>query len=112
MKVNKDPHTPLTFNNNIVYQATLRELSGVILDNHLSFEEHVRLVFSKINKTIGLLLQASMPQFFNSSVLQSQYQHFLLYTKILLDNIYIVTIIKSKYDKIFLYSKMILGLKH
>ena len=37
---------------------------GIILDNRLSFEEHLRLVFSKINRTIGLLrkLQCLIPR--------------------------------------------------
>ena len=35
---------------NIVYQATLQKHLGILLDNRLSFEEHLRLVFGKINK--------------------------------------------------------------
>ena len=54
-KVNKDSHPPLTFNNSIVYQATSQKHLGIILENRLSFEEHLRLVFSKINRAIGLL---------------------------------------------------------
>ena len=42
-KVNKDSHPTLTFNNNIVYQATPQKHLGIILDNRLSFEEHLRL---------------------------------------------------------------------
>ena len=55
---------PLTFNNNIVYQATSQIHLGIILDNLLSFEEHLRLGFSKINRTIGLLsnLQCLIPR--------------------------------------------------
>ena len=54
-KVNKDYHPPLTFNNSIVHQATSQKHLGIILHNCLSFEEHLRLVFGKINRTIGLL---------------------------------------------------------
>ena len=63
-KVNKDSHTPLNFNNNIVYQATSQKFPGIIPDNRLSFAEHLRLVFSKINKTIGILrkLQYLIPR--------------------------------------------------
>ena len=63
-KVNKDSHTPLTFNNSIVYQATSQKHLGIILDNRLSFEKHLRLVFNKINRTIGLLrkLQYLIPR--------------------------------------------------
>ena len=38
-----------------VYQATSYKHLGIIFVNRLSFEEHLRLVFSKINRTIGLL---------------------------------------------------------
>ena len=56
-KVNKDSHPPLTFNNNIVYvtKATSQKHLGIIPDYRLSFEEHLRLVFSKVNITISLL---------------------------------------------------------
>ena len=52
-RVNQNFQPPLTFNNNIVYESTSQ--SGIILDNRLSFEEHLRLIFSKTNKTTGLL---------------------------------------------------------
>ena len=35
---------------NIIYQATSQKHLGILLDNRLSFEEHLRLVFGKINK--------------------------------------------------------------
>ena len=44
-KVNKGSH-PLTFNKNILYQATSQNHVGIILDNHLSFVERLKLVFS------------------------------------------------------------------
>ena len=58
-QVNKDCH-----NNNIVYQAMSQKHLGIITDNRLSFEEHLRLVFCKINRTIGLLrkLQCLIPR--------------------------------------------------
>ena len=36
---------------NIVCQATSQKHLGILLDNRLSFEEHLRLVFGKINKS-------------------------------------------------------------
>ena len=64
-KVKKDSHHPLTFSNSIVYQAASQKHLSIILDNLLSFEEHLRLVFSKMNRTIGLLrkLQCLIPRF-------------------------------------------------
>ena len=35
---------------NIVCQATSQKHLGILLDNRLSSEEHLRLVFGKINK--------------------------------------------------------------
>ena len=40
---------------NIAYQATSQNHLGILLDNRLSFKEHLKLVFSKIKKTIALL---------------------------------------------------------
>ena len=45
----------MTFINSIGYQASSQKHLGIILDNCLSFEEHLRPVFSKTNRTIGLL---------------------------------------------------------
>ena len=63
-KVNKDSHPPLTFNNNIVCKATSQKHLGIIPDYRLSFEEHLRLVFRKVNITISLLckLQCLVPR--------------------------------------------------
>ena len=74
-KVNKDSHLSLTFNNSIVYQVTSRKHLGIILDNRLSFEEHLRLVVSKTNRTIGLLckLRCLIPR----STLLTLYKTFL-----------------------------------
>ena len=54
-KVNKDSHPLSTSNNNIAYQTTSKNHLGTILDNCESFEEYPKLIFSKINKTVGLL---------------------------------------------------------
>ena len=60
-KVNKASHPPLMFKSNIVYQVTSRKRLGIILDNCLSFEEHLKLVFSKINKSDSSVTKTSMP---------------------------------------------------
>ena len=48
----------------MLYQATSQKHLHIILDNRLSFEEHLRLVFNKISKPIGLLckLQCVIPR--------------------------------------------------
>ena len=40
---------------NIAYQATSQNHLGILIDNRLSFKEHLKLVFSKIKKPIALL---------------------------------------------------------
>ena len=62
-KFNKDSHSTLTFNNNIVHQGASHKHLVIILDNRLSFEEQLALVFTIINKTIGLIrkLQCLIP---------------------------------------------------
>ena len=47
----QESHPSLIFNNNIV---TSRQYLGIILGNRLSFEEHLKVVFTKINKIVGL----------------------------------------------------------
>ena len=60
----KDSRPSFNFNESIVYQITSQKHLGIILENCLTFEEHLRLVFSKINRTIGLLckLQCLIPR--------------------------------------------------
>ena len=48
-------HPLLFFNNNNISQVESQKYLGVILDVKLTFEEHLKIVFNKTNKTIGLL---------------------------------------------------------
>ena len=43
------------FNNNPVHQVALQKHLGMFLDCKLNFEEHLKTIVNKINKTIGLL---------------------------------------------------------
>ena len=58
-KLKKATHPPLLFNNNNVSQVNYKKHLGVILDAKLTFEEHLKNVFNKTNKTIGLLPKLS-----------------------------------------------------
>ena len=49
----------MLFNNNNVSQVNSQKHLGVILDVKLTFEEHLKNVFNKTNKTIGLLRKLS-----------------------------------------------------
>ena len=54
-KLKKVTHPPLLFNNNNVSQVNFQTHLGVILDVKLTFEEHLKNIFNKTNKTIGVL---------------------------------------------------------
>ena len=54
-KTKKLPHPPLVFNNTNVTQSIYQKHLGIILDSKLTFENHINMVTTKINKTIGLL---------------------------------------------------------
>ena len=58
-KLKKVAHPPLLFNNNYVSQVNSQKHLGIILDVKLTFEEHLKNVFNKTNKTIGLLRKLS-----------------------------------------------------
>ena len=58
-KLKKVTHPPLLFNNNNVSQVNFQTHLGVILDVKLTFEEHLKNVFNKANKTIGFLRKLS-----------------------------------------------------
>ena len=48
-------HPPLFFNGNVALQTTLQKHLGRFLENKLNFSEHLKSIFQKTNKTIGLL---------------------------------------------------------
>ena len=51
----KTNHPTLIFNGNTVHQVALQKHLGMFLDYKLNFEEHLKTIVNKINKTIGLL---------------------------------------------------------
>ena len=59
IKLKKVTHPPLLFNNNNVLQVNSQTHLGVILDITLTFEEYLKNLFNKTNKTIGLLRKLS-----------------------------------------------------
>ena len=58
-KLKKATHHPLLFNKNNVSQVKSQTHLRIILDVKLTFEEHLKNVFNKTNKTIGLLKKLS-----------------------------------------------------
>ena len=64
-KTKKKEYNPvLAFNNNNVSETNLQKHLGVVLDNHLSFEDLLKMILNKLNKAIRLLckLQNILPR--------------------------------------------------
>ena len=63
-KVQTTNHPPLFFNENIVPKSTLQKHLRMFLDSKLNFNEYLKAIFQKTNKTIGLLrkLQTILPK--------------------------------------------------
>ena len=57
-------HPPLLLNENVVPQISLQKHLGMFLNSKLNFSEHLKNIFQKNNKTIGLLrkLQTLLPR--------------------------------------------------
>ena len=64
-ELNKPVHPNLTFNNSHVSQTEYQKHIGLILDNQLSFNEHLKCVLDKISTTIGFKhkFQPILPKF-------------------------------------------------
>ena len=64
-KLKKPVHPYLTFNNSQVSQTESQKHLGLILDNKLNFNEHLKGVLDKISKTMGLIrkFQSILPRF-------------------------------------------------
>ena len=87
-KTKKVYHPPLTSNNNNIPETNLQKHLGVVLDNRLSFEGHLKMILTKVNETIGL---------FANFIISYQDLHCSLYTNNLLDPISItVTLYMTK----------------
>ena len=63
-KTKKLPHPPLVFNNANVTQSIYQQHLDIILDSKLTFENHINMVTTETNKTIGLIckLQNLLPR--------------------------------------------------
>ena len=63
---------------------------GVVLDNRLSFEDHLKMILNKVNKTIGLFrkLQNILPRFALLIIYKSFIRPHLDYGDIIYDQAY------------------------
>ena len=64
-KLNKPVHPYLTFNNSQISQTEFQKHLGLILDNKLNFNKHLKGVLDKISKNMGLIrkFQPILPRF-------------------------------------------------
>ena len=62
-KLQKISHPSIYFNSNPIEQVSSKKHLGMILDAKLNFQEHMKNLLIKVNKTIGLLrkLQNILP---------------------------------------------------
>ena len=63
-KLQTSTHPTLSFNNNAVTQSVTQKHLGMFLDTRLDFQGHLKSIFNKVNKTIGLLrkLRNTLPR--------------------------------------------------
>ena len=54
-KHQKISHPSIYFNNNPIESFSSQKHLGMILDTKLNFQEHIKNILTKLNKTIGLL---------------------------------------------------------
>ena len=63
-KLQETCHSSIYFNNKSLKQFPSQKHLGMILDTKLNFQEHLKNILNKVNKSIGLLgnLQNSLPR--------------------------------------------------
>ena len=54
-KLQNSTHPTLSFNNNTVTQSVTQKHLGTLMDTKLDFQEHLKSILNKVNKTVGLL---------------------------------------------------------
>ena len=74
-KTKKEYHPPLAFTNNNVSETNSQKHLGVVIDNRLSFEDHLKMILNKVNKTIGFLRK--LQNILSRSALLTIYKSFI-----------------------------------
>ena len=54
-KYTKTSHPVLLFNKKLFQESSSKKHFGMNLDRKQNFEDHLKTIFTKVNKTIGLL---------------------------------------------------------
>ena len=83
-------HPPLSFNSNNVSETNSQKHLGVVLKRCLSFEDHLKMILNKVNKTTGLLrkLQNVLPRSALLTIYKSFIRPHLDYGDIIHDHTY------------------------
>ena len=68
-------HPSLRFNNSIVSQSPYQKHLDIFLDARLIFEEHLKVITTKVNKTTGLLQK--LQKHLSRPVLMTMYKAFV-----------------------------------
>ena len=89
-KHQKISHPSIYFNNNPIESVSSQKHLGMILDTKLNFQEHVKKILTKVNKTIGLLrkLQNILPRESLLTIFKSFVRPHLDYGDVIYDQSY------------------------
>ena len=89
-KKQKEYHPPLAFNNNNVSETYSQKHLGVVLNKRLSFEDCLKMILNKVNKTIVLLhkLRNILPRSALITIEKSFIGFYLDYSDIMYDQGY------------------------
>ena len=89
-KLQKSIYPPLHFNNIAVTQSATQKHLDILLDVQLDFQGHLKNIYSKVNKTIGLLrkLHNTLPRLPLLTIYKSFIRPHLDYGDIIYDQAY------------------------
>ena len=92
-KLQKSTHPTLSLNNNALTQYVTQKHLGMFLDTKLDFQGHLKSIFNKVNKTIGLSrkLHNSLPRLPLLTIYKSFIRPHLDYGNIIYDQAYNVS---------------------
>ena len=92
-KLQKSTHPTLNFDNNTVTQSVTQKHLGMFLETKVDFQGHIKSIFNKVNKTIGLLhkLRNTLPRLPSFTIYKSFIRPHLDYGDITYDQAYNVS---------------------
>ena len=95
-KLQKSVYPPLHFNNIAVPQSTTQKYLGMPLNVKLDFQGHIKNMYSKVNKTIGLLrkLYNTLPRLPLLTIYKSFIRPYLYYGDVIYDQAYTASFTK------------------